>query len=292
VQHDPYRIFVQTMGSMGAERLVEAIKEIQCMSEEAIRNTLTASTVKTGLFKRRVIQVARRFGALKKWADFSNVSIQKLITSFEGTPIYEEGLKEVFLKDIDGDGLVMVLGRLRNCDDRLQVVETGGKATPIARVGIERVSMKTDLIPPEQMRAVLVESAKARLLNETGNFVCTSCWDYMDMIRIKDLPDKPKCPRCGSSTIGMLKVEEEKALALVEKRGEKLSKSEEKMQVHAKQSGELIEKYGKVVAVALSARRVSAADVVTVLEKEPKLSDKFYELILEVERKVLSKRFR
>ena len=292
VQHDPYRIFVQTMGSMAAERLVEVLKEIRCMSEPVIRNTLTQSTIKTGLFKRRVIQVARRFGALKKWADFGSVSIQKLITSFEGTPIYEEGLKEVFSKDIDGDGLVTVLGRLRDGLVRLQVVETGGNATPVARVGIERVSMKTDLIPPEQMRAVLVESAKARLLNETGNFVCTACWDYMESIRIKDLPDKPKCPRCGSLAIGMLKIEEEKALPLIEKRGEKLGKDEEKMKIHALQTAELIEKYGKPAAVALSARRVSAADVRAVLEKEPKLSDKFYELILEAERKVLSKRFR
>ena len=292
VQHDPYRIFVQTMGAMTAERLVEALKEVSGMAEQAVRNTLTLSTVKTGLFKRRVIQVARRFGALKKWADFSNVSLQKLISSFEGTPIYEEGLKEVFGKDLDADGLVMVLGRLRDGDVRLQVVDTGGNATPVARVGIERVSMKTDLIPPEKMRAVLVESAKARLLNETGNFVCTHCWDYMEMIRIKDLPDKPKCPRCGSYAIGLLKVEEEKALPLVEKRGEHLAKGEEKMRTHAKQTAELIEKYGKVAAVALSARRVSAADIAGVLEKEPKLSDMFYELVLEAERKVLSKRFR
>jgi ATP-dependent Lhr-like helicase len=291
VQHDPYRIFVQTMGAMTAERLVEVLKEVQGMNEQAIKNTLMLSTVKTGLFKRRVIQVARRFGALKKWADFGSVSIQKLITSFEGTPIYEEGLKEVFSKDLDGDGLVMVLGRLRDGLVRLQVVETGGNATPVARVGIERVSMKTDLIPPEQMRAVLVESAKARLLNETGNFVCTACWDYMESIRIKDLPDKPKCPRCGSFAIGMLKVEEEKAMPLIEKRGVKLAKNEEKMQMHARQTAELIEKYGKAAAVGLSGRRVSAADGKAVLEKEPKLSDKFYELVLEAERKVLNKRF-
>jgi len=174
----------------------------------------------------------------------------------------------------------------------LQVVETDGNATPVARVGIERVSMKTDLIPPERMRAVLVESAKARLLNETGNFVCTNCWDYMEMIRIKDLPDKPKCPRCGSFAIGLLKVEEEKALPLIEKKGERLAKNEEKMQFYAKQTAELIERYGKVAAVALSARRVFASDVAGVLEKEPKLSDRFYELVLEAERKALSKRFR
>jgi len=139
---------------------------------------------------------------------------------------------------------------------------------------------------------VLVESAKARLLNETSNFVCTYCWDYMEMIRIKDLPDKPKCPRCGSFAIGMLKVEEEKALPLVEKRGEKLAKNEEKMRVQAERTAELIEKYGEAAAVALSARRVSAADVASVLEKEQKLSDKFYELVLEAERKVLSRRFK
>ena len=80
--------------------------EFKAMSNQTIKDTLTRSTVKTGLFKRRVIQVARRFGALKKWADFSNVSIQKLISSFEGTLIYEEGLKEVFCKDLDADGLV------------------------------------------------------------------------------------------------------------------------------------------------------------------------------------------
>ena len=291
VQHDPYRIFVQTMGAMSAERLVEILKEIKDYPEQTIRNTLTLSTVKTGLFKRRVIQVARRFGALKKWADFSNISLQKLISSFEGTPIYEEGLKEVFSKDLDADGLVMVLGRLREGDVRLQVVDTGGNVTPVARVGLERVSMKTDLIPPEQMRAVLVESAKARLLNETGNFVCTSCWDYLAMIRIKDLPDKPKCPNCGSYAIGLLKVEEEKAAGLLEKKGEHLAKNEEKMQASAKRTAELIERYGKPAAVAFSARRVSAADVLAVLEKEPKLSDKFFELVLEAERQALTRRF-
>lgn len=292
VQHDPYRIFVQTMGAMSASGLVEVLEEIKDLPETAIRNTLTLSTVKTGLFKRRVIQVARRFGALKKWADFSSVSLTKLISSFEGTPIYEEGLKEVFSKDLDADGLVMVLDRLRSGDARLQPIETGGNVTPVARVGIERVSMKTDLIPPQQMRMVLVESARARLLNETGNFVCTNCWDYMELIRLKDLPDKPKCPRCGSNKIGLLKVEEEKAAGLLEKKGEHLAKYEEKMQSYAKKTSELIERYGKAAAVALSARRVLASDVAAVLEKEPQMSERFFELVLEAERKALSKRFK
>jgi len=291
VQHDPYRIFVQTLGNANAERLVEVIGELRNLDEQAIKDTLTRSTVKTGLFKRRVIHVARRFGALKKWADFSNVSLQKLVTSFEGTPIYDEGLKEVFTKDLDADGLVQILKEIRDCEIQLQSVDTGGNATPVARTGIERVSMKTDLIPPERMRAVLVESAKARLLNETDNFICTNCWSYMEMIRVKDLPDKPKCPHCGSQALGLLKVEEERADPLIEKKGQKLTKDEERLRVIAVQTAELIAKYGKVAAVGLSARKVMPVDVSIVLEKEPMLTDKFYELILETERKALSKRF-
>ncbi|MEM3789110.1 MAG: helicase-related protein, partial [Candidatus Bathyarchaeia archaeon] len=291
VQHDPYRIFIQTMGAAGADQIVTLFDEMASMGEQAVRDALTRATVKTGIFKRRMIHVARRFGALEKWADFSNVSLQRLLKSFEGTPIFEEALKEVFTKDLDVERLVHVLERIRAGEIKIVKVETGGTATPVARVGIERVSMKTDLIPPERMRAVLIESAKARLLNETCNLVCTNCWGYADMIRVKDLPAKPKCPKCGSGAIGLLKVEEEKVLPLVEKKGEKLTKSEEKIQKQALQTARLIEKYGKPAAVALCARKVQPSDVKEVLEKEAALTDRFYELVLEAERRAISKRF-
>jgi ATP-dependent Lhr-like helicase len=89
-----------------------------------------------------------------------------------------------------------------------------------------------------------------------------------------------------------LKVEEEKALPLIEKKGQKLAQAEEKLQAQATQTSQLIAKYGKVAAVALSARKVQPLEVAGVLEKEPKLTDRFYELVLEAERKTLSRRFR
>ncbi|MEM3704036.1 MAG: DEAD/DEAH box helicase, partial [Candidatus Bathyarchaeia archaeon] len=291
VQHDPYRIFIQTMGAADADQIATLFDEMASMGEQAVRDTLTRAAVKTGIFKRRMIHVARRFGALEKWADFSNVSLQRLLKSFEGTPIFEEALKEVFTKDLDVKRLVQVLEEIRAGEIKIVKVETGGTATPVARVGIERVSMKTDLIPPERMRAVLVESAKARLLNETCIFVCTNCWSYVDMVRVKDLPAKPKCPRCGSEAIGLLKEEEERVLPLAEKKGEKLTKSEEKLHGQALQTARLIEKYGKAAAVALCARKVQPSDVKEVLEKEAALTDRFYELVLEAERRAISKRF-
>jgi ATP-dependent Lhr-like helicase len=291
VQHDPYRIFAQTMGNVNSGQVVALFDEMKTMSDQAVRNGLTNATLKTGLFKRRMIHVARRFGALQKWADFSSVSLQKLVKSFEGTPVYEEALKEVFTKDLDVDRLIEILCRIREGDFQVVKVETGGAATPIARLGIERISMKTDLIPPERMRAVLVESAKARLLNETSSFVCTTCWSYSEQLKIRDLPDRPKCPRCSSSAIGLLKVDEEAISPLVEKQGQKLTRVEEKLCGQAVQTAKLMEKFGKAAAIALSARKVQPADVRAVLDKQPKVDDRFYELVLEAERKALSKRF-
>jgi len=291
VQHDPYRIFVQTMGSVNSSQMADLLKDVQSLSEDNVRDHLRNAAVKTGLFKRRMIHVAHRFGALEKWADFSSVSLQRLVKSFEETPIYEEALKEVFIKDVDLDNLICVLRAMRQGDITIERMETRGTATPIARLGIERISMKTDLIPPERMRAVLVESAAARLLSETGTLLCTNCWSYSETISIKDLPDWPKCPRCGSGALGLVKVEEEKVTPLVEKQGQKLTKAEEKLHDSAVSTGKLIEKYGKPAAIALSARRISPNDVKTVLEKQAKPNDRFYELVLEIERKALSKRF-
>jgi ATP-dependent Lhr-like helicase len=292
VQHDPYRIFIQTMGTLRADGLVKLFDEVKAMSDEAIREQLTRATVKTGLFKRRMIHVARRFGALKRWVDFGNVSLRSLMKSFEGTVIYEEGLKETLTKDLDMERAVRIVDGLRRGEIEVKKLETGSIPSPVARVGIERVSMKTDLIPSEKMRLLLVESAKARLLNEVRTFVCTQSWDYSEMIRIKDLPDKPVCPRCGSPLLGVLRFEEEQVQPLVDKKGEKLTKREEEIRGYAKETARLLSKYGKTAAIALSARRVKAADVEKVLKQESTPTDHFYELVLDAERKALKKRFR
>jgi ATP-dependent Lhr-like helicase len=291
VQHDPYRIFIKTMGEVKAETVMQVIGELKNASNEFIKKTLTKASVKTGIFKRRMIHVARRFGALRKWVDFSHVSLRSLIDSFEGTIVYEEALKEVFTKDLDLTNLTKVLERMRTDEIEVLKVETLKEPTPVARVGIDRASMKTDLIPPEKMRYILLESAKARLLNETRSFICIDCWDYTELLAIKDLPDNPVCPKCGASELGMLLVEEEDTYSLIDKRGEKLTKQERKLKNESVRTAILISKWGKPAAVALSGRRLRTSDVKHILSKESHLSDHLFELIIEAERNVLKKRF-
>jgi len=279
------------MGAANADRVMALFDEMKSMDELDIRDMLTKATVKTGLFKRRMVHVARRFGALKKWVDLGRVTLQKLMKSFEGTAIYDEALKETFTKDLDLEKTIGVLDDVRKGKIEVTKLETMGVATPVARVGIERVSMKTDLIPPERMKLILVESARARLLNEVRTFVCTNCWEYLEMIRMKDLPEKPACPSCGSPSLGVLRREEGKVQSLVDKQGEKLTKSEEKMKEWAMKTARLMSGYGKPAAVALSGRKLRVSDVEEILKQESALSDHFFELVIEAERNALKRRF-
>ncbi|PVX26313.1 MAG: ATP-dependent helicase [Candidatus Bathyarchaeum sp.] len=291
VQHDPYRIFVNTLGAINADKILQLFDSMKLMAEHEIRDIMIRSTVKTGLFKRRMFHVARRFGAIQKWVDLSRVSLRKLMDSFQDTAIYDEALKELFRTDLDLDGLVSVLAAVR--DDTIKVVklETGGDASPIARAGMEKVSMKTDLIPPERMKHILVESAKARLLTEVRTFVCTKCWDYSEMMQMSELPDRPVCPKCGSPSLGVIRVGESDVQSLLDKRGEKLTKAEQQISNRAQRTARLVSKYGKPAAVSLSGRNMKISDAEEVLETENALSDRFFELITEAEKKSLKRKF-
>ena len=291
VQHDPYRIFVQTMGDVNAERLARLFEELKKMNEFEVREIVREAVSRTGIFKRRIVHVARRFGALEKWADISKLSLKSLIKSFEGTAIFEEALKEVFTKDIDLEHLMLVAKMLREDEIEVIVLETGGKPSPIARLGIEKMHMKTDIIPPERLRMVVLEAAKARLLNETRTLICTECWNYVEMLRIKDLPENPRCPICNSSLLGLLTLSEEELYPILEKKGKGLRKSEKRIVEEAKRTASLLSTYGKAAAIALSGRRLSLEDVKEILDKGRYPEDSFYELIIEAEKKALKERF-
>jgi len=293
VQHDPYRVFIQAGGETRADQVIALLREIGGAPEAALRDMLTRAAVKTGIFKRRMVHVARRVGALGRQADFSRVSLQSLMKSFEGTVIYDEALRETFTKDLDLGHTLQVFERLRSGQIEIVKLETGGAATPVARVGIERVSMKTDLIPPERMRGLLVEAARARLLDEARTLVCTNpaCGAYLETARLKDLPDRPTCPRCGSPALGVLRSGEEEVWPILEKGDRRLTKAEGELWSQAKATAKLMTRYGKPAAVALAGRRLKVSDAEAILTKEGGLTDRFFELVLEAERNALKRRF-
>jgi len=290
IQHDPYRIMIQAKGLCTTKDIIEILKQYAEMRPDSISKLLKKATINTGLFKRRMIHVAQRFGAISKWADLSSINLKSLIKSFEGTAIYEEAVKETLTKDLDLENTLKVFSEIKRGEIEITVINNGGTLSPLAKLGIDRMAMKTDLIPPKRMKRILIKAVEARLMNEARVFVCTECWNYIEIIRIKDLPDKPTCPRCGSNFLGLLDVEENKVYSLIEKSGRKLTKSEEKLKRKALKTARLISVYGKAAALALVGRKLKPSDAEWVLSQESKVTSRFFELILEAERKAMAGR--
>src|SRR5207249_6775679 len=98
IQQDPYRIVLQTMGAIDAE---DVQKILQRLAGNDVTELAIAASKRTGLFKRRLVHVARRFGAISKWTDFSSITLRQLAKSFEGTVIMDEAIRETQEKDMD-----------------------------------------------------------------------------------------------------------------------------------------------------------------------------------------------
>ena len=288
VQEDPYRIIIKTQREVNSKQVQSLI---QSLIEMNIEEVLIGIITETRMFKRRMIHVARKFGAVSKWADFSSISLNQLTKVFSDTAIFDESIKVTFNKDLDINTAVQVINSLREGEIEIQVIETGKEASPIARLGLERISMRSNIIPPETMKKVIIESAKARLLNEALTFICTSCWKNVNTIQIKNLPVKYNCSTCSESMVGMLKSSEEEVNKLLLGSPRSRSSDAVQMRSQAKKTAQLFSTYGKAAAIVFAGKDLDFTTMENILKEESTVSDHLFELIVEAERKALSRRF-
>jgi ATP-dependent Lhr-like helicase len=284
VQQDAYRIVIQTTGAANA---VKVSKVLQQLSGMELDNVIREASKKSGMFKRRLVQVAKRFGAITRYADFQSVKLRQVMKSLEGTVIMEEAFKETLEKDLDLKNTKLVLNQLGR-EIEVSFAPSAKDPTPIARIGIERISRKTDLIPPEKMKRILIESTRVRILNESRLLACPSCLTYARIVRVKDMPEDFECPKC-KSPLGV-SADTPDSIEKIRKK-HALSESEKRSIEALKVSSLLIKKNGKIVAYILAGRRMSIADTKAVLRRTHSVSDRLFEQIMEQEKKALRRRF-
>ena len=288
IQESAYRVIIQGQDLIHSDDVYHILNELSRMDLESVA---VKAAVKGRLFKRRIIHIARKFGAVSKSADLSNVSLNQLLKSFQGTAIFDEAVKVALKKDMDLENVATVFEEIKTGELDLVILDTGGDATPLTTLGLEKMKKRVSLISPEKMKYISIESARARLLNEAKTFVCTSCWGFLQMSSIKDVPASFACPRCDSHQIGILDESEETVARLCEKIGLKMTANEEKLVKEALETGDLMAEHGRLAALVLAGKNLSHSSVKEILSKEQQISDQLFELVVEAERKALARRF-
>ncbi len=289
IQEDPYRIVLQSSEAFSPEIVKGLLFEL---AEVDLQQMAESAVVKTGLFKRHMIHVARKFGAVSKNADFSNISLNQLTKSFTGTAIFTEAIKETLSRDFDLENLGECMERLRTGQIQIVVVTTRTKMlSPIARAGLEKIGRRANLMPSDKMERLILESAKIRLLNEVKTFVCSESWDYVKMMPVREYRDGFTCPRCGSNRIGIIGETETLVKHFMEKHGKNLTKRERELESRAARTGLLTAAHGEVAAMALAGRSLRLSEVEEIVTSVDRVGDQLLGLIVGAERKALTRRF-
>ncbi|MGC9118611.1 MAG: DEAD/DEAH box helicase [Thermoproteus sp.] len=271
---DPYSVIIQSSRSLPAEAVVAALRKLADLQPVELAELVKSALIKSGSFKRRFLYVAKRFGAVDKEADIYSVSIGKLVEAFSGTPVFDEALREALEQDLDLESLWRVLQQIK--EGRISVKVARGP-THLGKVAYDKLAHRLEVIPPERLRRLVLESAKARLLNTTMLFVCADC-GWTGLMRVGEVYEV-KCPKCGGK-LGVVRYFSTDNLEReVRRRSEEVVKSRE-----------ILERYGWRGLYAL-ASRIPIEELEAVLAKADGADlNKLTELLVESEKEHLKAR--
>jgi len=279
-QSDPYRVVLKSK-NLGAPDIVKALHEIA--DEELLRRAVESS----GVFRRRLVHVARKMGVVGKDVSLLDVSAQMLVESLRGTPAYLEALRFTIFTDYDWEGVKMLLGKIR--DGEIGVVAcTLEKPSPLASLTINRYQYEYETYTPERMHKLIINAVRGRINSELVVLACLECRKYAEMVEVGEIDNRPLCPNCGSSRVGVVKTAGREDVVRI-MRGK--TAESQRFWREAEKTAPLIEKYGKAAAFTLSARGVGPKEAEQLLSQEPRISPKLIEKLIELEKKALLREF-
>lgn len=288
VQQDTYMIITQTVGEVDARYVARMLKTL---AKKDLTDTINEAVTKTGLFKKRIINVARKSGALSKFANFSNITLGRLMKSFENTIIFEEAMKDTLRQDLDVETTLDLLHKMAEGDIEVAVLETEDEVSPLGQLGVDSISMKVDIVPPEKITKIIIESAKARLYNETRILTCLGKHDWLQEIQVGDFPEKIQCPLCGSTEIAVLDRTPEEAAEMMARTKGRYNFDPPWWWKQGEDASKLVSIYGRRAGIIAAAKRVENEIAWDILAETEGEGDDFFERVVEAEREALKKRF-
>jgi ATP-dependent Lhr-like helicase len=288
---DPYRIKLKSGRSMKREAVKQTLNSIE---PEYVRVLLEKVLKDSFLFKWEFLNVAKRFGALRKDFDRRQISADKLVTVFSETPIYEETVQDIFAEKLDVERTIEVVKKLKSGE--LVVHFSSRGVSPIGASGY--VGWR-DMLATERDESLIIEALRNRIMNDRVILFCVNCKRWESQRRVKTVIERGAeslvCPFCNSRLIAALKPWEKDEIKLVKRNGSS-SKPEHNEKERVKRvyrNANLVLSHGVFAVIALAARGVGPEIASRVIRRfrsslnstESEEEHAFYRVILEEERK-------
>ncbi|MGY5871713.1 MAG: DEAD/DEAH box helicase [Candidatus Thorarchaeota archaeon] len=262
VERDPYRILFTASEDLDSNHILDVLQDY---SGEQASHILRLAVKQTQNFASRFVHVGRRMDIIRKDAKSKQIPVRFLIKSFEGTPVFEEAMREVLEEKMDEKRALEVFERYSNGDLTILGSKTSAPS-PLARLIVEektRFEVMGEITAEDEVLRMMEE----RLLSKKFRLICMAENHWNSVRTITTLDEVVACPICESKMVGVLQLSDKDFPKLLEKRlrGNKLTKEEDKKYKSASLTAELVSRYGKTALLVLAGRGIGATTAARIL---------------------------
>ena len=241
---------------------------LQQLSPSALEATLSRVLPSSALFRYRFVDVAKRFGLLRRHSDLRDAAVKRLVEAHANSPIWREAMAEALTEKLDLPQSKHLASLVNSRAVRVTLVSRP-KLSPLAREFLEFYSAR-ELLAPAEPTDALLEAFKRNLLGQKTEFHCNYCRHSFSRIN-KELGSALKCPNCGGTQLTLAEYSQ-----VLGKNVEKLSPQERKQVAEARTIESLFSSYGGRAAVALATYGVGAETAARVLSRLHKTDGEFF----------------
>ena len=277
IEVDAYRVLFRLPSNVAAAD----VREILCSLDPAhVEGILQIAMKRTALFKWKLVQIAKKFGAIDPDADYERLSSYRLAELFENTVVQQEAYRELFSAYMDVPAAAEVLGRIR---DGSITVEIGR----LSILGADGFFSSRDQIPPPLADQAVLTTLRRRIEGQEIILACMNCRKWKSRTVAGRVQDQPVCPRCGARLIAVLKPWEEQLYRACAKREK--SNEEKAFEARLIRNANIVLSGGKKAVLALAAKGVGPEIASRILGTLTE-GDAFFSEILKAERNYIRTR--
>ena len=287
-QSDPYRIALITPYPIDPYLIKN---QIESLTPEDIQKILDITLDQTNLFLWRLWNNAKRFGVISKDTEYKVSQAKALLKALKDTVVYKETYREILLEDLDVENVKKIIQGIKRREIGVKVSSLKVNPSPLSIPLLDKIAPH-DLLRPLKETGEIIPIIKERLNSKTVRLLCVFKGDWETLRKITNLPEKIKCPNCGSTLIAITHENDKETGKIIRKRLSKkrLTPDEEKVWLTVWKNASLVQNYGKKAVIALAAKGVGPTKATKILSKEIKDEKDFYIEILKAEREYLRTR--
>jgi ATP-dependent Lhr-like helicase len=281
---DPYRVILH-LQIMDTDLIEDALFKTK---PEQVEPLLEYNLSNSRLFQWRFIHVAKRFGIIRKDAEYGKTWLSRIIDLYQRTPVWEETFREIKTDKLDIKVVKDFLDRVQKKE--ISVMFREG-LSPIGKLGIKQ---RPELIGPEKPELQVLDIFEKRLNEKKVRLICLNCGDWTRTFRVKDLPKEIRCGKCKAKLIGVVRPSQTEYQHIIKKKlkGTALNMDEERRFDRIEKTSDLVIVYGPRAVKALAVRGIGPKTASRILRGMYSTEKDFVKALLDAERQFIrTKRF-